>query len=47
MEQVTLSAQQRSAMGTRASRRLRRQGLVPATVYGKHAEPKSIAVERP
>jgi large subunit ribosomal protein L25 len=31
-------------MGTRASRRLRRQGLVPATVYGKHAEPKSIAV---
>lgn len=44
MEQVTLSAQTRSAIGTRASRRLRRQGLVPATVYGKNAEAKSITV---
>lgn len=44
MEQVTLSAQPRAALGTRASRRLRRQGLVPATVYGKSADPKSITV---
>lgn len=44
MEQVTLSAQPRAARGTRPSRRLRRQGLVPATVYGKNADPKSITV---
>jgi large subunit ribosomal protein L25 len=45
MDQVTLSAQPRSAIGTRASRRLRRQGLVPATVYGRNAEAKSITVD--
>ena len=45
MDQVTLSAQQRSAFGTRPSRRLRRQGLVPATVYGKNSEAKSITVD--
>ena len=44
MEQVTLSAQPRAALGTRASRRLRRQGLVPATVYGKGTAAKSILV---
>lgn len=44
MEQVTIGAQPRAALGTRASRRLRRQGLVPATVYGKNADPKSIIV---
>ncbi len=45
MEQVTLSAKPRAAFGTRPSRRLRRQGLVPATVYGKNAEAKSITVD--
>ncbi len=45
MEQVTLSAKPRAAFGTRPSRRLRRQGLVPATVYGRNAEPKSITVD--
>ncbi len=44
MEQVTLSAQPRAAFGTRPSRRLRREGLVPATVYGKDADAKSITV---
>lgn len=44
MEQVTLSAQPRAARGTRASRRLRREGLIPATVYGKDAEAKSITI---
>ncbi len=44
MEQVTLSAQPRAAKGTRPSRRLRREGLVPATVYGKNAAAKSITV---
>ncbi len=45
MDQVTLSAKPRAAFGTRPSRRLRRQGLVPATVYGKNAEAKSITVD--
>ena len=45
MDQVTLSAQPRTAFGTRPSRRLRRQGLVPATVYGKNAAAKSITVD--
>jgi large subunit ribosomal protein L25 len=45
MEQVTLSAQPRAGIGTRASRRLRRQGKVPATVYGKDAQAKSITVD--
>ncbi|MDJ0953111.1 MAG: 50S ribosomal protein L25 [Acidimicrobiia bacterium] len=45
MEQVTLSAKPRAAFGTRPSRRLRRQGLIPATVYGKNAEAKSITVD--
>lgn len=44
MDQVTLSAKTRAEFGTRPSRRLRRQGLVPATVYGKNAEAKSITV---
>lgn len=44
MEQVTLSAQPRAALGTRASRRLRREGFVPATVYGKDNAAKSITV---
>jgi large subunit ribosomal protein L25 len=45
MEQVTLSAQPRAGTGTRESRRLRRQGKVPATVYGKDAQAKSITVD--
>ena len=44
MEQVTLRAQPRAVFGTRPSRRLRREGLVPATVYGKSAEARSITV---
>jgi len=45
MEQVTLSAKPRAEKGTRPSRRLRRQGLVPATVYGKDSNAKSITVD--
>ena len=46
MDQVTLRAQPRAEFGTRPSRRLRRQGLVPATVYGKSIEAVSITVDR-
>ncbi len=44
MDQVTLRAQERAEFGTRPSRRLRRQGLVPATVYGKSIDTVSITV---
>lgn len=45
MAQVTLRAQPRVVFGTRPSRRLRRQGMVPATVYGKSADAVSITVD--
>ncbi len=44
MAQVTLRAQPRVVFGTRPSRRLRREGLVPATVYGRGADSVSITV---
>jgi large subunit ribosomal protein L25 len=44
MDQVTLRAQPRAVFGTRPAKRLRRDGLVPATVYGKGADAKSITV---
>ena len=44
MDQVTLSAQPRAVFGTRPSKRLRREGLVPATVYGKDTDVKSITI---
>ena len=37
-------AQRRSDTGKGASRRLRRQGLVPAIVYGGHQEPEMLAL---
>ena len=44
MDQVTLRAQPRAVFGTRPAKRLRREGLVPATVYGKDSDAKSITV---
>jgi len=44
MEQVTLRSRSRAMFGTRPSRRLRRDGLVPATVYGHKSDALSIAV---
>lgn len=37
---------QRSAVGTSASRRLRKGGLVPAIIYGEHQEPINISVNQ-
>jgi len=45
MDQVTLRAQPRADFGTRPAKRLRREGLVPATVYGKTSDAKSITVD--
>jgi large subunit ribosomal protein L25 len=44
-EQITLRAETGRTTGSRASRRLRRTGRVPAIVYGKHADPLAIAVD--
>lgn len=45
--EVDLKARLRSAdeLGTRPSRRLRRSGYVPATVYGRGNDPRNVAVE--
>lgn len=45
MEQVTLRARSRVAFGTRPSRRLRRDGFIPATVYGRNTDAMSIAID--
>ena len=45
MSQVTLRAETGRVTGTRPSRRLRRQGMVPATLYGQDTEAVSIAVK--
>ena len=44
-EQLTLPAETRDRAGKGASRALRREGRVPAVVYGQNSEPLSIHVE--
>jgi large subunit ribosomal protein L25 len=44
-EQLTLSAETRERAGKGASRELRREGRVPAVVYGNNESPLSIHVE--
>lgn len=44
--EVTLKANTGRDSGTRASRRLRRQGLVPAIVYGRGSDPVSVSIDR-
>ncbi len=45
MSETTLRAEPGRTTGSRASRRLRRDGMVPAVLYGKDSEPISVAVE--
>ncbi len=45
MSEVTLRAETGRATGTRPSRRLRRQGKVPATLYGHDTDAVSVAVD--
>jgi large subunit ribosomal protein L25 len=42
--ELTLRAETGRPTGSRPARRLRREGLIPATVYGREAEPVSVAV---
>lgn len=44
MEQVTLSAEPRVESGSRPARRMRREGKVPAIVYGRGLQPMSVTV---
>jgi large subunit ribosomal protein L25 len=44
--EVRLTASPRTTSGSRAAGRLRREGLVPAVVYGHGADPKSVSVVR-
>ena len=44
-EQLTLSAETRERAGTGASRAMRREGRVPAVIYGAKEDPVSIHVE--
>ncbi|PWG03274.1 50S ribosomal protein L25/general stress protein Ctc [Sphingosinicella humi] len=44
-EQLTLSAETRDRAGKGASRAMRRQGRVPAVIYGDKQEPLSIHIE--
>src|SRR6476619_1658452 len=44
-DQLTLPAEARDRAGKGASRELRREGRVPAVVYGEKKEPQSIHVE--
>ncbi|MBS1837837.1 MAG: 50S ribosomal protein L25 [Actinobacteria bacterium] len=46
MSQVTLTASTGRETGTRPSRRLRREGLIPAVLYGEGNDAVSVAVDR-
>jgi large subunit ribosomal protein L25 len=46
MDQVKLRAETGRELGSRPARRLRREGLVPAVVYGRGAETVSVAVDK-
>ena len=45
MERVTLRAEERKGRGSRTSRRMRRDGRVPAVVYGKDQDTVAVAVD--
>ena len=45
MSDTTLRAETGRQLGSRASRRLRRQGLVPATLYGQGSDPLPVSVD--
>ena len=45
MDQVTLRAEAGRAIGSRPARRLRREGKVPAVVYGRDLDTTSVAVD--
>jgi large subunit ribosomal protein L25 len=47
MREITLNAEIGRAFGSRNSKRLRREDLIPGVVYGKGGDPVAISVTRP
>ena len=47
MSDLLLNAETGRTEGTRPSRRLRREGKIPAVVYGLDADPVAISVDWP
>ncbi len=45
MKEIVLTAHSRPELGKNANRRLRRQGMIPAVVYGADAPPLSVALD--
>ena len=45
MRQFQLNVSSRDQVGTRASGRLRREGKVPAVIYGKHSAPRNLSID--
>ena len=43
-ERIKLQVTERESVGSRESRRLRKQGLVPGVLYGRGNEPHVICV---
>ena len=46
MAEVSLEVERREATGKEVAKKLRREGRVPAVVYGGHKEPVAITVDR-
>jgi large subunit ribosomal protein L25 len=46
MERVSLSAQERTGVGKSGARRARREGFVPAVLYGRGRSPRALSVGR-
>ncbi|HEV2440598.1 MAG TPA: 50S ribosomal protein L25 [bacterium] len=46
MERVSLSAQERTATGKSGAKRARREGFVPAVLYGRGRTPRALALGR-
>jgi len=46
MERVSLSAQERTGVGKSGARRARREGYVPAVLYGRGRTPRALSVGR-
>ena len=44
MEKVTIKAQPRKAIGSKASRRMRKEGLLPAIIYGHNEPPEAVTL---
>ena len=45
MADVTLAAEVGRPLGSRATRRLRREGKIPGVIYGHGTDPVAVAVE--